>query len=62
MLSKKYKKNVELFCREMMGDIFWDNLYCYQKVFLCCHPDMLQLTKRYMKWREKIKCLVANKD
>lgn len=58
MLSKKDKKEVEHFFREMMGDDFWDSLYYYQKICLYYTPDILKIVKRYKKVRDHIKCLV----
>ena len=62
MLSKKDKKEIEQFYREMMGDDFWDSLYYYQKIYLYHTPDILKMVKRQKKVREHIKCLVVNKD
>ena len=55
-------KEVEQYFREMMGDDFWDNLYYYQKIYLCYTPNILKLVKRQKKIKEQVKCLVANKD
>ena len=61
MFGRKEQKEIEMFCREFMGNDFWDSLYWYQKFFLY-NKQMLKSAKRYKKLRSEIKCLVVNKD
>ena len=32
MFGRKEQKEIEMFCREFMGNNFWDSLYWYQKL------------------------------